>query len=64
MAVPLTPPIPNFPSSLPKSANKLNDQILNEKNEEISNKVESSSKNKDSIDQLEKIKKLLDDQFR
>ena len=47
--------------SLPKSANKLNDQILNEKNEEISNKVESSSKNKDSIDQLEKIKKLLDD---
>ena len=47
--------------SLPKSANKLNDQILNEKNEERSNKVESLSKNKDSIDQLEKIKKLLDD---
>ncbi|MDA9031210.1 SHOCT domain-containing protein [Candidatus Pseudothioglobus singularis] len=44
-----------------KSENKINDQLLNEKNEERSDKVESSSKNNDSIEQLEKIKKLLDD---
>ena len=44
-----------------KSENNIDDQVLNEKNEERNNKVESSSKNNDSIEQLEKIKKLLDD---
>jgi hypothetical protein len=44
-----------------KSENKINNQVSVEKNEERNTNVDSSSNSNDSIEQLEKIKKLLDD---